>query len=326
MFSRVKPHVYLPLLQLHLPPSLLFLACATHQRPIQTSQPTKSNKYNSFSHISKFGKLCFPCLMPIHQPCPSSPSFSSSTSSPSLFPSPHPPKVIQHSPLSLSLCGSLSRILFMQFVYGIFFSGFLIDCGATVKSTIQGRTWLPDTGFVSSGTPKNVSTPGLVPFLSTVRSFPFRNNLHKKFCYVVPVYRNAKYLVRTTYFYGGINGPDSPPVFDQIIDGTFWSVVNTTEDYANGMSSYYEGFFLAEGKTMSLCIGVNTYTDSDPFISALEFLIVGDSLYNSTDFGNFGLRSVARHAFGYSGPIIRYVTLLFHFHTLTSRLYAFRLC
>lgn len=82
--------------------------------------------------------------------------------------------------------------------------------------------------------------------------------------------------------------------------------MNTTEDYANGMSSYYEGFFRAEGKTMSLCIGVNTYTDSDPFISALEFLIVGDSLYNSTDFGTFGLRSVARHAFGYSGPIIRY--------------------
>ncbi|KAF2284159.1 hypothetical protein GH714_019641 [Hevea brasiliensis] len=89
-------------------------------------------------------------------------------------------------------------------------------------------------------------------------------------------------------------------------DGTFWSVVNTTEDYANGMSSYYEGVFLAQGKTMSLCIGANSYTDSDPFISALEFVILGGSLYNSTDFKRYGLSLVARHSFGYSGSIIRY--------------------
>lgn len=57
---------------------------------------------------------------------------------------------------------------------------------------------------------------------------------------------------------------------------------------------------------MSLCIGANTYTDSDPFISSLEFLIVGGSLYNSTDFSNHSLSLVARHSFGYSGPIIRY--------------------
>lgn len=188
--------------------------------------------------------------------------------------------------------------------------GVLIDCGATTKSTIEGRTWLPDAGFVAGGTPRNLTTPVLAPILSTVRSFPLLNNLHKKFCYVVPVYRWAKYLIRTTYFYGGIDGRDSPPVFDQMVDGTFWSVVNTTEDYANGMSSYFEGVFAAQGKTMSVCIGANTYTDSDPFISALEFLMVTDSLYNSTDFSKNGLSLVARHAFGYSGSIIRYVILL----------------
>lgn len=116
-------------------------------------------------------------------------------------------------------------------------------------------------------------------------------------------------MVRSTYFYGGINGPDhpSPPVFDQIVDGTLWSVVNTTEDYANGNYTYYEGVFLARGKTMSFCIGSNSYTDSDPFISALELVILGDSLYNSTDFSNFGLSLVARHSFGYSGSPIRLV-------------------
>ncbi|XP_059632534.1 leucine-rich repeat receptor-like serine/threonine-protein kinase At2g14510 [Cornus florida] len=185
--------------------------------------------------------------------------------------------------------------------------GVLIDCGANVSSLIEGREWLPDAGFVSAGTPKNLTTSVLVPILSTVRSFPLRGNVRRKFCYVVPVYRTGKYLIRTTYFYGGINGKDlPPPVFDQIVDGTFWSVVNTTEDYLQGMSSYYEGVFVARGKTMSVCVAANTYTDSDPFISALEFVLLGGSLYNSTDFGKYGLSLVARHSFGYNGPIIKY--------------------
>lgn len=182
----------------------------------------------------------------------------------------------------------------------------MINCGATEKSIINDREWLPDTGFVSGGTPKNLKIPVTVPTLATVRSFP--RHLHTKYCFVVDVFRSAKYIIRTTYFYGGVNdGQGSPPVFDQMVDGTFWNVVNTTVDYANNAASYYEGVFVAQGKTMSLCIGSNKYTDSDPFISALEFLIVGKSLYNTTDFGNFGLSLVARNSFGYSGPIIRYV-------------------
>ncbi|KAK7859153.1 putative leucine-rich repeat receptor-like serine/threonine-protein kinase At2g14440 [Quercus suber] len=183
--------------------------------------------------------------------------------------------------------------------------GVLINCGATENSIIDDREWLADTGFVSGGTPKNLKIPVTVPTLATVRSFP--RHLHTKYCFVVDVFRSAKYVIRTTYFYGGVNdGQGSPPVFDQMVDGTFWNVVNTTVDYANNAASYYEGVFVAQGKTMSLCIGSNKYTDSDPFISALEFLIVGKSLYNTTDFGNFGLSLVARNSFGYSGPIIRY--------------------
>ncbi|KAK7280158.1 hypothetical protein RJT34_25220 [Clitoria ternatea] len=182
--------------------------------------------------------------------------------------------------------------------------GLLIDCGAQFN---DDPAWLPDSNFISSGTPKNVTTsqPNLLPFLRTLRSFPRQV---KKHCYNLPVYRGAKYLVRTTYFYGGVNGADhpSPPVFDQIVDGTLWSVVNTTEDYAHGDSTFYEGVFLAQGKIMNFCIGSSSYTDSDPFVSALEFLILEGSLYNSTDFTNFGLALVARHSFGYSGPPIRY--------------------
>ncbi|KAE9618231.1 putative non-specific serine/threonine protein kinase [Lupinus albus] len=143
--------------------------------------------------------------------------------------------------------------------------GFLIDCGALSGTEFQGRLWLPDSDFVSTGIPKNVTTPSvLLPTLQNVRSFS--RMLNSKNCYKVPVYRGAKYMVRSTYFYGGVNGPNDPfpPVFDQIIDGTLWSVVNTTSDYAN------------------------------------------DSLYNTTDFTRFGLTLVARNTFGYSGPSIRY--------------------
>ncbi|KAJ9538492.1 hypothetical protein OSB04_031225, partial [Centaurea solstitialis] len=204
----------------------------------------------------------------------------------------------------------LSILLFLPFSLSQPPRSLLIDCGSAIASLIDDRQWLPDTDFISTGTSRNLSQPGLSPTLSTVRSFPLLDtpSRRRKFCYVVPVYRTGKYLVRTTYYYGGVNGRDvsRPPVFDQIVDGTLWSVVNTTEDYARGTASYYEGVFVAGGKTMSVCVASNTYTESEPFISAMEFVLLADSLYNSTDFGNSSLRLVARHSFGYNGSIIRY--------------------
>ncbi|CAI9770982.1 unnamed protein product [Fraxinus pennsylvanica] len=185
-----------------------------------------------------------------------------------------------------------------------------IDCGATEKSTIDGIEWLPDTGYISSGTPKNVMTKDLLQTLATVRTFPLKNNLFKKFCYEIQVVlgRTTKYMVRTTYFYGGIGGDSNPrpPVFDQIVDGTLWAVVNTTEDYMNGNSAYYEGIFKPTGKNLSVCLAANTFTDSDPFISSLEVVPLWDQLYNSTDFNTYALSLVARHSFGFSGSIIKY--------------------
>ncbi|KAK4381881.1 putative LRR receptor-like serine/threonine-protein kinase [Sesamum angolense] len=85
-----------------------------------------------------------------------------------------------------------------------------------------------------------------------------------------------------------------------------WSVVNTTDDYFRGDSSYYEGVFMPTGKNLSVCLAANTHTDSDPFISALEVVLLWDQLYNSTDFTAYSLSLVARHSFGYDGPAIGY--------------------
>lgn len=223
---------------------------------------------------------------------------------------------LTYSFFSISLIPTITMSFLLLFFLFLFLTpslsqttppkGFLIDCGSLSNTQINNRSWLPDSAFITTGTPKNITSPVLLQTLKTLRSFSLQV---KKNCYNVPVYRGAKYMVRTTYFYGGVNGPDhpSPPVFDQIVDGTLWSVVNTTEDYVNGNSTFYEGIFLAKGKFMSLCLGSNTYTDSDPFISALEFLILKGSLYNTTDFTNFALGLVARNSFGFSGSPIRLV-------------------
>ncbi|KMS96231.1 hypothetical protein BVRB_000870 [Beta vulgaris subsp. vulgaris] len=185
---------------------------------------------------------------------------------------------------------------------------FYINCGASSQIEFNGHQWQPDSSFVSVGTNRTVPSSRVLPILSTVRSFPQQRNTHRKFCYQIgPVIISARYLVRTTYFYGGVNGFEhrKPPVFDQIVDGTLWGLVNTTEDYAHNMSTYYEGVFQAVGKTMSICLGVNQLTDSDPFISAIEMLMLGDSVYNSTDFGKFALSLISRNNFGHTGSTIR---------------------
>ncbi|KAG7013569.1 hypothetical protein SDJN02_23736, partial [Cucurbita argyrosperma subsp. argyrosperma] len=41
-----------------------------------------------------------------------------------------------------------------------------------------------------------------------------------------------------TYYYGGVNGLDSPPVFDQIVDRTVWSVVSTSGDFGRGLRRF----------------------------------------------------------------------------------------
>lgn len=126
----------------------------------------------------------------------------------------------------------------------------------------------------------------------------------------MPVSKGAKYLFRSTYYYGGFDGGQKPPVFDQIIDGTKWCAVDTTENYASGLSAYYEIVMAARGRTVSFCLARNEQTEGSPFISALEVVNLEDSMYNGTDFGKYALSTVARHRFGKDGDILRYTNCL----------------
>ncbi|KAI3904033.1 hypothetical protein MKW92_026810 [Papaver armeniacum] len=162
--------------------------------------------------------------------------------------------------------------------------GFLLNCGASETTKVGNLDWITDE--------------------ATLRFFP--DSAAKKYCFVIPTIKGGKYLIRTTYYYGGYDGGKEPPVFDQIIEGSKWSTVNTTEDYAMGLSSYYEIIAASLGKTLSICLARNEHTTSNPFISALELEYLENSMYNSTDFNNHGLITVARHSFGYNGDLISF--------------------
>lgn len=180
--------------------------------------------------------------------------------------------------------------------------GFFLNCGASEAIELYGLKYEPDSSFISTGntTDAKSNSGQLEPILSKVRFFPDKSA--RKSCYLLPVTQGTKYLVRTTYYYGEFDGGKQPPVFDQIIDGTTWSVVNTTEDYAKGMASYYELVIAAQNRVLAICVARNRQTsgDSSPFISGLEVIALGDTLYKSVDFGKFMLSTVARNTFGWN--------------------------
>lgn len=179
----------------------------------------------------------------------------------------------------------------------------LINCGATERINISGIVWLPDERYNPSGIPRNLTISGLSPILSTLRSFPYRkSDGPRKFCYRIQIYNDATYLIRATFFYGA----PSPPVFDLLLDGTLWTVVNTTADYERDLASYYEIIYRpVRPKTVSLCLAGTDYTEGDLFISSVEMVILDNSVYNATDFNSYALGLISRSAFGYSGPMLR---------------------
>ncbi|KAI4318395.1 hypothetical protein MLD38_032104 [Melastoma candidum] len=182
--------------------------------------------------------------------------------------------------------------------------GYLIDCGASNETQQGSLKYIPDDGFIAVGNKTTVKDPDVSLPLSTLRYFPDKSA--RKYCYVIPTIKGGRYLLRTTFYYGGFDGGTTPPVFDQIVDGMIWSTVDTAEDYAQGLSSFYEIFVAARGKTISVCLARNERTASDPFISTVELMYADDSVYNGTDFQRYALATIARATFGDAPDSIGY--------------------
>ncbi|CAI9769935.1 unnamed protein product [Fraxinus pennsylvanica] len=182
--------------------------------------------------------------------------------------------------------------------------GYLLNCGADEDVEEGPLKYVTDDNFITTGNKTTLKKPDILPILQTLRFFP--NVGAKKYCYSVPAIKGGKHLVKTMYYYGGFDGGEEPPVFDQIVDGTKWSIVNTTEDYAQGLISYYEVIVVAHHKYLSICLARNDHTVSSPFISAIEVHHLDDSVYNSTDFKKYALVTLARNSFGSGGRIISF--------------------
>ncbi|KAE9597263.1 putative non-specific serine/threonine protein kinase [Lupinus albus] len=175
--------------------------------------------------------------------------------------------------------------------------GYFIDCGGTKEITVDNILYISDGNYINVGNTTIINEPNILPTLTTLRYFP--DTSAKKYCYSLPVIKGSKYIVKTIYYYGGFDGGKQPPVFDQIIEGTRWNIVNTTNDYAKGLSSYYEVVVKSSGKTLNVCLARNEDTgSSSPFISTLEVKSLDDSLYNPIDFTKYALVTAARHTFG----------------------------
>ncbi|XP_051146481.1 probable LRR receptor-like serine/threonine-protein kinase At1g67720 [Andrographis paniculata] len=182
---------------------------------------------------------------------------------------------------------------------------YLISCGSNNIVEEGGLKYIPDDAFITTGNKTTLTnSPDVWPRLRTLRFFP--NADASKHCFSFPVIKEAKYLVKTIYFYGGFDGGKQPPVFDQIIDGTKFGIVNTTDDFAGGGSSYYEAVVVAHNKILSVCLARNqhTPTGTSPFISSIEVHHLLDSIYNSTNFKENLLVTVARNSFGSEADIV----------------------
>jgi hypothetical protein len=201
----------------------------------------------------------------------------------------------------------LLLLLLLPIAAGQRFRGFsyLLDCGAENATTdSRGLRWDPDGPYVSAGSPSVLQVQGLLdPTLATLRAFPHKPRA--KFCYALPVDPNRRYLVRPTFFYG--TSSPRPPAFDLIVDGTFWTAVDTADDSLAGSASHYEAVFPARGRNLTFCLGVNSnYTDAGPFINALQVIQLDDTVYNSTDFKISAMGLIARTKFGSTGDVERY--------------------
>ncbi|XP_071683704.1 probable LRR receptor-like serine/threonine-protein kinase At1g51880 [Lolium perenne] len=140
--------------------------------------------------------------------------------------------------------------------------------------------YVPDTGFIDSGTNHNISAEYLRPIQSrrsyNLRSFPdgTRN------CYTLrSLVRGLKYLVRASFTYGNYDGLSRPPAsFDLHIGVNFWTTVNmwSWSDPLGGAVTV-EAIVVVPDDMVQVCL-VNT-GGGTPFISSLDLRPLKMKLY-----------------------------------------------
>ncbi|KAJ6775299.1 hypothetical protein OIU79_018472 [Salix purpurea] len=152
-----------------------------------------------------------------------------------------------------------------------------IDCGASETYTDDNTLeWIGDDGMFKDTQSEVVQSSNTVSHvMSTLRVFTSL----KKNCYTITDIKGSLVLVRASFFYGNYDKKSSPPSFDLLLDGNYWSTVNTTLD---NEPDIYEVMYFVKSDTTSICLA-QTQPNQFPFISALEVRILDSKMYAIVD-------------------------------------------
>ncbi|KAG5244909.1 LRR receptor serine/threonine-protein [Salix suchowensis] len=159
-----------------------------------------------------------------------------------------------------------------------------IDCGASETYRDENSlVWIGDDGFFKNSESAVVrSTTTVSHVMSTLRVFTSL----KKNCYTIRADKGSLVLVRASFFYGNYDKKSSPPSFDLLLDGNYWSMSRP---------------HLMNLEFMNICLA-QTQPDQLPFISALEFRKLDSTMYAIVD-PNYALYVRARGALGANSTV-----------------------
>lgn len=184
-----------------------------------------------------------------------------------------------------------------------FFAVFLsIDCGASSSFTDENSIeWKGDGDLISNGVTHVVqSNYSVSRVMDTLRVFATR----KRNCYSIEVEEGEKVLVRAGFNYGNYDQKSTPPIFDLLFDGNFWTTVDSS------VWKMYEAIYVVKKKVTSICVA-QTNPNQFPFISTLEVRSLDSQMYNNIG-TNYALFSNLRSAYAIN-ETIRYVSLFISF-------------
>ncbi|KAJ6737506.1 CARBOHYDRATE-BINDING PROTEIN OF THE ER PROTEIN [Salix viminalis] len=170
-----------------------------------------------------------------------------------------------------------------------------IDCGASETYRDENSlVWIGDDGFFKNSESAVVrSTTTVSHVMSTLRVFTSL----KKNCYTIRADKGSLLLVRASFFYGNYDKKSSPPSFRMLLDGNYWSIVETTLDEPG----IYEVMYVVKSDTISICLA-QTQPNQLPFISALEFRKLDSTMYAIVD-PNYALYVRAMVAYGANSTV-----------------------
>uniref|UniRef100_A0A6N2KU13 Malectin-like domain-containing protein n=1 Tax=Salix viminalis TaxID=40686 RepID=A0A6N2KU13_SALVM len=171
-----------------------------------------------------------------------------------------------------------------------------VDCGASDSYTDENSiVWIGDDDMFKDTQSEVVQSSNTVSHvMSTLRVFTSL----KKNCYTITDIKGSLVLVRASFFYGNYDKKSSPPSFDLLLDGNYWSTVNTTLD---NEPDIYEVMYFVKSDTTSICLA-QTQPNQFPFISALEVRILDSKMYGHFD-PNHALFLKSRVAYGANSTV-----------------------